>query len=72
MIQAKKAMFKSCSACNMTKFPVCLQEFIEEKARICKPDQIHICDGSEEEYTTFLEMLRENGSIQKLDGMENW
>jgi len=55
----------------MTKFPQCLQEFIEEKARICKPDLIHICDGSEEEYTTFLEMLRENGSIQKLDGMEN-
>jgi hypothetical protein len=70
--QAKTEIFKSCSHCNLTKFPKSLQDYIEEKARVCKPDEIHICDGSEEEYQTFLEMLRKNGSIQKLDSMKNW
>lgn len=71
MSQAKKEIFNSCTACNLTKFPKSVQDFIEEKARICKPDHIHICDGSENEYMAFLEMLREKGSIQKLDGMKN-
>lgn len=63
---------KSFYPCNMTKLPKCLQEFIEEKARICQPDKIHICDGSQDEYIALLELLENNGSICRLEKMENW
>ncbi|RNA09679.1 phosphoenolpyruvate cytosolic [GTP] [Brachionus plicatilis] len=62
---------KSCYKCNMTDLPQGLQNFIEEKARVCQPDKIHICDGSIEEYNALLELLQVNGSLQKLEKMDD-
>ncbi|CAF0716729.1 unnamed protein product [Brachionus calyciflorus] len=62
---------KTSFQCNMTSLPKSIGDYIEEKIKVCQPDKIHICDGSMEEYTALLEMLKSNGSIQKLDKMEN-
>ena len=62
----------ACLTCKMTKLPRSVQEFIEEKAKICEPDSIYICDGSEEEYQTLMKKLQESGMIQKLEKMKNW
>ncbi|RNA31051.1 phosphoenolpyruvate cytosolic [GTP], partial [Brachionus plicatilis] len=56
---------------NLTKLPKSIQDYIEEKAKICQPDAIHICDGSIEEYRAFLQVLKEKGVIQKLEKMNN-
>ena len=58
---------RSSYSCNMTRLPKSVQMYIEEKAKVCQPDNIHICDGSEEEYQLLLKTLQESGWIQKLE-----
>jgi phosphoenolpyruvate carboxykinase (GTP) len=63
---------KSCYSGDLIKLPKSVQEFIDEKAKLCMPDRIHICDGSEEEYEDMLKLLQDNGSLKRLDKMKNW
>lgn len=46
--------------------------YIEECVKLCKPDGIYICDGSEVEYTTMLELLQKSGAIKQLPKYDNW
>jgi phosphoenolpyruvate carboxykinase (GTP) len=54
------------------KLPKSLQLYIEEKVKLCQPDEIHICDGSEEENKLLLSMLEGNGSVKRLKKLQNW
>ncbi len=44
-----------------------LQKWVDECAALCKPDKIHWCDGSEEEFQSIANMLIEKGSVKKLN-----
>ena len=44
-----------------------LQFWVEEMARLCKPDKIHWCDGSPEEYQGLCQRLVEAGSFIPLN-----
>ena len=44
-----------------------LQSWVDECAALCKPDNVHWCDGSEEEYNKLADMLIKKGSIKKLN-----
>ncbi|NXI29671.1 PCKGC protein, partial [Sterrhoptilus dennistouni] len=47
------------------------RDFIETNAKLCQPDCIHICDGSEEENKKLLDIMVEQGMIKKLNKYEN-
>jgi phosphoenolpyruvate carboxykinase (GTP) len=57
---------------NITRIPKNVQDYIEDKAKLCQPDRIHICDGTEEENKILLDLLEKSGSIQRLKKMDNW
>ena len=44
-----------------------LKKWISEIAELCKPDNIHLCDGSEEEYNAMAQLLLDNGTFIKLN-----
>ena len=44
-----------------------LQDWVDECAALCKPDDIHWCDGSEEEYNSLAKLLIEKGTFKKLN-----
>jgi len=44
-----------------------LQDWVDECAALCKPDNIHWCDGSEEEYNSLAKLLIEKGTFKKLN-----
>ena len=44
-----------------------LQDWVDECAVLCKPDDIHWCDGSEEEYNSLAKLLIEKGTFKKLN-----
>ncbi|NXM74299.1 PCKGC protein, partial [Serilophus lunatus] len=47
------------------------RNFIETNAKLCQPENIHICDGSEEENKKILDIMVEQGMIKKLSKYEN-
>ncbi|NXS15695.1 PCKGC protein, partial [Mystacornis crossleyi] len=47
------------------------RDFIETNAKLCQPECIHICDGSEEENKKILDIMVEQGMIKKLKKYEN-
>ncbi len=44
-----------------------LLAWIEEIKALCKPDAVHICDGSQEEYDRLCNMLAESGTFIRLN-----
>ena len=61
----------SSHSCDISRLPTLVQDYIEEKARVCQPDAIYVCDGSEEENKLLLELLERNGWIQRLEKEKN-
>ncbi len=49
-----------------------IQEFIKKQAKLCLPDQIHVCDGTDEESKALLDKLQKDGRIEKLPKYDNW
>ncbi len=43
------------------------RQWIEDMVALCKPDQVHFCDGSQEEYDTLCEELVESGTFIRLN-----
>lgn len=46
--------------------------YVEDCVKLCKPDSVYICNGSEEENVMMLKLLQANGSIVPLPKYENW
>lgn len=49
-----------------------VRAFIEEAVKLCRPDDVYICDGSETENAQLLKMLESRGTIQPLPKYDNW
>ncbi|XP_052830119.1 phosphoenolpyruvate carboxykinase, cytosolic [GTP] [Octopus bimaculoides] len=56
---------------NINKLAPAVKTFVEETAKITKPDNIHICDGSEQENELLLYILQKDNVISKLHKYEN-
>ncbi|MGV3524415.1 MAG: phosphoenolpyruvate carboxykinase (GTP) [Candidatus Sericytochromatia bacterium] len=42
-------------------------KWVQKAAKLCKPDHIHWCDGSDEEYQQLCELMVERGTFQRLN-----
>lgn len=49
-----------------------IQKFINEQAKICQPDKVYVCDGSEEENRAIIQQLLEDGRLIRLSKYDNW
>ncbi|NXK32866.1 PCKGC protein, partial [Piprites chloris] len=56
---------------DLESLPPEARDFIETNAKLCQPENIHICDGSEEENKKILDIMVEQGMIKKLSKYEN-
>lgn len=57
---------------NLGQLPAGVRDFVERSARLCQPEGIHICDGTEAENTATLALMEQQGLIQKLPKYNNW
>lgn len=57
---------------TLDSLPQAVREFVESNAKLCQPDSIHICDGSEEENRQLLHQMEEQGTIRRLRKYDNW
>jgi phosphoenolpyruvate carboxykinase (GTP) len=44
-----------------------LSKWVEDMARLCKPDHVHWCDGSQKEYDDLCELMVQSGTFIKLN-----
>ena len=51
----------------MTTQNAALQKWVEEVSQLTKPDQIHWCDGSEEEYQQLIQEMNATGDLLELN-----
>jgi phosphoenolpyruvate carboxykinase (GTP) len=56
---------------NLNRLPAKVRFFVEENAKVCQPDAIHICDGSEKERELLYYLLQKEGAIKPLKKYEN-
>uniref|UniRef100_A0A672PRM8 Phosphoenolpyruvate carboxykinase, cytosolic [GTP] n=1 Tax=Sinocyclocheilus grahami TaxID=75366 RepID=A0A672PRM8_SINGR len=57
---------------DLASLSASLRDFIESSVKLCQPDALHICDGSEEENRSILRLLEEQGVIKRLSKYNNW
>ncbi|VDP71196.1 unnamed protein product [Echinostoma caproni] len=55
----------------ISQLPPNVRKYVEEKAVLCQPDHIYVCDGSDEEFKKCLTDLEKSGAIKKLTAYEN-
>ncbi|XP_069099689.1 phosphoenolpyruvate carboxykinase, cytosolic [GTP]-like [Pleurodeles waltl] len=48
-----------------------VRAFVVGNAKVCQPESIHICDGSEEENERILVLMEESGMVKRLTKYEN-
>lgn len=56
---------------NLNSLSPDVVDFIVTYARICLPEDVHICDGSEEENKKLLHNMEETGMVKRLHKYEN-
>ncbi|XP_055891142.1 phosphoenolpyruvate carboxykinase, cytosolic [GTP]-like isoform X1 [Biomphalaria glabrata] len=56
---------------DFNALPNKVRHYVEESVRLCKPDTIHICDGSERENELLTYILQKDGIIKKLPKYNN-
>lgn len=49
-----------------------IRAYLEECVALCCPDNVYVCDGSEDENTQLLKLLEKKGTIRALPKYENW
>ena len=49
-----------------------IQQFINEQVKICQPDRVYVCDGSEAENRAFIQQLLDDGRFVRLSKYDNW
>lgn len=57
---------------TLDSLPRAVREFVESNAKLCQPEHIHICDGSEQENDRLLGRMQEEGVLRKLSKYHNW
>ncbi|KAL5022405.1 hypothetical protein ScPMuIL_001560 [Solemya velum] len=57
---------------NLANLPNKVRSYVEENAKLCRPDNIHICDGSDKENDLLLYILQKDGMIKPLPKLDNW
>ena len=51
-----------------------VRAYVTSKANLCRPDRVHICDGSPAEFKLLIDAMERTRTIKKLDAdrFENW
>lgn len=56
---------------DLQDLPEKVKLYVEDNVKLCKPDKLHICDGSEEENQKLINLMVEQGTIKPLPKYDN-
>jgi len=65
------SFFKDNSSNILNSLPPKVREFVEKNAELCQPESVHICDGSEGENQSLINIMRKGGLIEPLPKYNN-
>ena len=58
-------------ALGVDVLPPNVKKFVEENEKLCEPNSVYVCDGSEEENSKLIDNLVKNGRLSKLTKYDN-
>ena len=70
-VQTVRITARSYSAASVAHLAPAVREFVLEKAELCQPDHIVVCDGSVEEQKRLISELQAQGLVKQIPQMEN-
>lgn len=56
---------------SSTVLPNKVRSFVDDCVRLCQPDNVHLCDGSETENRSLIALMQQQGMIEPLPKLEN-
>lgn len=56
---------------DIESLPAKVRSFVEECVRLCQPSNVHVCNGSDDENATLINMMHQLGMLEPLTKMEN-
>lgn len=62
----------SASPVKLTDLCPAIQSFVNEQVKVCQPDKVYVCDGSEEENHAVIQQLIDDGRLVQLSKYNNW
>jgi len=63
--------FKSHRGYSLSSLPDSVRCFVEDAVKLCTPDCVHVCDGSDGENKMIIDLLIKNGALKKLPKYDN-
>ena len=60
------------SALKLADLCPAIQSFVNEQVKVCQPDKVYVCDGSEEENRAVIQQLLDDGRLVQLSKYDNW
>jgi len=63
--------YRAYSAASVSHLEPAVQAYILEKAELCQPDNIVVCDGSDEEQVRLINQLQAEGLVKQIPKLEN-
>uniref|UniRef100_A0A8C4PW70 phosphoenolpyruvate carboxykinase (GTP) n=1 Tax=Eptatretus burgeri TaxID=7764 RepID=A0A8C4PW70_EPTBU len=56
---------------TLEKLPEPVLQFVKQAVQLCRPDKLHLCEGSHDEQATLLALLESRGQIGRLNKLNN-
>lgn len=60
------------TSASLDRLAPSIRRYVEESARLCRPDRVHVCDGSEAESQALIDIQIAAGRLTKLSKLDNW
>lgn len=60
------------STASLDRLAPTIRRYVEESAKLCRPERVHVCDGSEAESRALIDTQIAAGRLTKLAKLDNW
>lgn len=70
--RVQRMLSTASASASLDRLAPSIRRYVEESVKLCRPDQVHVCDGSDAENQSLIDKLMGAGRLTKLSKLDNW